>query len=91
MKKQNKKGATPDGTIDEDTIAEIKCPPNSTISDGVDQKKTKYLAKQSGQLSLKRKETYFYQVQGQLAITQRKFCLFIVWITKDLYVQRVKN
>ncbi|KAF2888740.1 hypothetical protein ILUMI_17434, partial [Ignelater luminosus] len=30
-------------------------------------------------LRLKRQGRYYYQVQGQLAITQRELCYFIVW------------
>jgi len=33
----------------------------------------------NGNLTLKRTHHYYYQVQGQMAISDRKWCDFIVW------------
>ncbi|KAJ8890315.1 hypothetical protein PR048_009823 [Dryococelus australis] len=42
-------------------------------------------------LSLKKKHPYHYQVQGQLHISKRKFCLFCVWTLLGIEVQRVER
>ena len=40
-------------------------------------------------LQLKRRHQYYVQVQGQMAITERKWCDFIVYTTKGISVERV--
>ena len=40
-------------------------------------------------IELKTSHIYYAQVQGQLAITERQFCDFIVYTTKELYIQRI--
>lgn len=36
----------------------------------------------NGKLILKRNYPYYYQVQGQLNITKRTWCYFVVWTPK---------
>ncbi len=36
-----------------------------------------------------RSHRYYTQVQGQLEITQKPFCDFIVWTPNDLFVQQI--
>ena len=45
-----------------------------------------YLAKDpiSGDWSLKTNHSYYYQVQGQLLLTGRSKCMFIVYTSKDM-------
>lgn len=56
-------GASPDGMIGDEGLVEIKCPKPSTH--------VEYL--ESGKLPT----TYFQQVQGQLLVTERKWCDFV--------------
>ena len=75
--------ASPDGLIENDTIVEIKCPSsikNTTPQDAAKMKMIKYLViNKKGEIELKRTFSYYFQVQGQLHITQRQYCYFIVW------------
>lgn len=38
---------------------------------------------------LKQSHPYFYQIQGQLAITGRKWCNFIIYTTVGISVERI--
>lgn len=58
-------GASPDGLIGEDGLLEIKCPKYSTMMD--------YLIKKE------LPKTYYYQVHGQLLVTDRKWCDFLAY------------
>jgi putative phage-type endonuclease len=64
-------GASPDGIIGDDGIVEIKCPNSTTHIQNI--------------LSDKMPTTYIPQVQGQLWVTERKWCDFIS------FDPRVKN
>lgn len=77
--------ASPDGLVGENSIIEIKCPfsiKDFTPQDAHEQKKLKYIDMQKDELVLKKTHLYYYQVQGQLHITRRQFCYFIVWTPK---------
>lgn len=41
----------------------------------------------SGDLRLKINDNYMHQVQGQLNITNKNKCYFVVWTPKDLFYQ----
>lgn len=91
--------ASPDGLINDDGILEIKCPYSafgSTVLDGINKGAIKYLHTNSEKTvitGLKKNHPYYYQVQGQLHITQRKYCLFAVWTssTEELYVENIER
>ncbi|XP_071057057.1 uncharacterized protein [Onthophagus taurus] len=76
-------GASPDGIIhSRNVILEIKCPYNlrdMSVEDGVQAKKIDMLELRNGQLKLKTLHKYYYQIQGQLHVTEKKKCYFIVW------------
>jgi len=77
--------ATPYGLIEDDSIIEIKCPFSIkyfTPQDAHKAKKLKFMDMQSGKLFLKKNHSYYFQVQGQLHITNRKYCYFVVWTPK---------
>jgi hypothetical protein len=42
------------------------------------------------ELILKKNHAYFYQIQGQLHITKRKVCYFVIWTPLGIYVEQVK-
>jgi len=74
--------ASPDGLILNDSLVEIKCPASAktlTPEEGIIMKKIKSCVIENGQLHLKRNDNYFYQVQGQLHITNKTYCYFCIW------------
>lgn len=58
-------GASPDGFIGDGGLIEIKCPKFSTMMD--------YLIKKE------LPKTYYYQVHGQLLVTDREYCDFVAY------------
>ena len=44
---------------------------------------------EDGKLSLKCEHNYFHQVMGQMAITERNWCDFVVYTKKSISVQRI--
>lgn len=44
-----------------------------------------------GQLNLKKDHAYYDQVQGQLYLTNRTCCDFLVWTSKDSQVIRIRK
>lgn len=79
-------GATPDGIIGDKGIVEIKCPLSATGKDvelAVREGKIRYLKLQGNNLELKKNHEYYYQVQGQLHISEREFCIFGVWTSHE--------
>ena len=94
-------GASPDGCVTDPSedqhngLVEIKCPASAEETALIDlcKKSTFCLKCTTTGLELKRQHNYFYQVQGQLHITGRKWCDFVIWTpssTSDsLFVQRI--
>ena len=69
-------GASPDGLIGDDGIVEIKCPfaarfltPEDAIASNISN--LRYLYKNEKDEEMRRSHVYYYQIQGQLRITQR--------------------
>lgn len=79
-------GASPDGLLGLETIIEVKCPYASRYSEITPETVPYLYYDDNGQLSLKKKNIYYYQVQGQLYVTKRRYCNFIVYTFKDLKV-----
>lgn len=74
--------ASPDGLVDNNALIEIKCPASAksmSPEDGIATKKIKCEIK-DGQLHLKRNHNYYYQVQGQLHISNRLYCYFCIFV-----------
>lgn len=79
--------ASPDGLVARNSIVEIKCPhaaKNMTPEDGITSKAIKYCDLKDGQIHLKVNSYYYYQVQGQLHISNKLFCYFCVWTPKGM-------
>lgn len=77
-------GASPDGlVVDDDSIVEVKCPEtlkNRSLEQGIAEKKINFMTiDENGTFHLKANHDYYYQIQGQLHISQRECCYFIVW------------
>lgn len=83
-------GASPDGVIDKSTIVEVKCPYNGKNEKIMPGKNFKFLEYSKGKIVLKRNSKYFDQIQGQLFISNRNYCIFIVFTFVDLFVQKIK-
>ena len=74
------------GTHEPDGLVEIKCPflaaEKQLTAQEVAEILSSFLCRRSseaGSLELNWKHNYFYQVQGQLAITRCPWCDFVVW------------
>ena len=81
-------GASPDGLVGTDSLLEVKCPyreRNLTLKEAV-QNKDFCLQREGEKYSLKRDHVYWHQVQGQLYLSGRTTCHFIVWTTKDVAI-----
>ncbi|KAJ8950768.1 hypothetical protein NQ318_011261 [Aromia moschata] len=84
--------ATPDGLIGDDAIIEVKCPYKAkdlTPEDAFEQKQIQFASLEGGVLTLKRTDKYYYQVQGQLFVTGRKVCYFVVWTPLGLVYEKI--
>lgn len=92
-------GASPDGLIGDDAVVEVKCLYSCSkskarnIEEVLSTKKNTCLTITNGQVTLKRRHNYYYQIQGQLNITKRKTCYFIVYIndTIELFVEQIEK
>ncbi|XP_071116833.1 uncharacterized protein [Haliotis cracherodii] len=81
--------ATPDGVIDSNTIVEVKCPYSARTEVIAPGKLFPYLCKRNGLMQLKENSNYYFQVQGQMYLSKRKYCLFAVCTFKDFFVQKI--
>lgn len=89
-------GATPDGLIGDDGIAEIKCPSsakNMTPEEAILARKVTFWTKEkNGTIGpINTTHNFFYQVQGQLHVTKRRYCQFTLWTPKGLKVERIER
>ncbi|CAG9770188.1 unnamed protein product [Ceutorhynchus assimilis] len=87
--------ASPDGLIvKENALVEVKCPykaQNSTIEEAVNKGEITYVTYEDGKLTLKRQHEYYYQVQGQLHVTGKTHCYFVVWTPKGLAFEMIQS
>ncbi|KAK3920263.1 hypothetical protein KUF71_009550 [Frankliniella fusca] len=89
-------GASPDGLIGNDSIVEIKCPftayeSQSTLQ-AIENKQIPYLdIKNEGNVKLKKDSAHYYQIQGQLHITKRQKCLFVVFTKHWKHVEEIER
>lgn len=88
-------GASPDAIVMCDVCGEgcveVKCPycaQNSSIAELIHAKKT-CLINEGGETKLNRKHAYYSQVQMQLALTEKKYCDFVVWSESDYFMERI--
>ncbi|KAF0747565.1 YqaJ domain-containing protein, partial [Aphis craccivora] len=90
-------GASPDGLVDDDKIIEVKCTPSigqKTLEDAAIDKKLQFCLEltETGQLKLKENYKYYWQIQGQLNITKKIECIFILFsMGNNLYVQNINR
>ncbi|KYM99959.1 hypothetical protein ALC62_09282 [Cyphomyrmex costatus] len=87
-------GCTPDGLIDDD-VMEIKCPQSAehlTIEEAL---KTllplKAIFNKKYPEKMNHNHKYFYQIQGQLNITKREYCVFAIWTPRSMKIVHVNK
>ena len=94
--------ASPDGVVEDPTqaegrrngILEIKCPYSGrTMTPEVAcQEINRFCSSlNNGQVTLKATHNYYYQVQGQLAITKLPWCDFLIWTPHGTSLQRIER
>lgn len=95
-------GASPDGLVhcghcsDSSGLLEIKCPASEnwkflTPEQCAEDPKFFCALNEQREVILKKKHPYFCQVQGQMAISNRSWCDFVVWTCSGkISVQRIK-
>ena len=91
-------GCSPDNWVvnpdneDPNGLVEYKCPYSAreiTPSEACTSLKGFFCNLENGKAVLKRNHNYYYQVQGTMAITGRKWCDFTVWTPKGLSIERI--
>ena len=90
-------GASPDGIITCSCcigmgVLEVKCPyscRDKSLAEASSDSNSCLEMQLDGVMTLKKTHTYFYQVQAQIKLCNAKFCDFVVWNEKDLFVQRI--
>lgn len=78
--------ASPDGLIAENFVLEIKCPFSGKDSKIEAGKFFPFLTKEK---KLKTCHKYYAQIQGQMYVTKRKRCYFVVYTLLDMLVINV--
>ena len=68
----------------------MKCPYKHRLNEIPDVSKDDsfHLELVDGQTQLRKTHDYYFQVTGQLAITEAAFCDFVTWTCNDLHVVR---
>ncbi|XP_076685808.1 uncharacterized protein LOC143377889 [Andrena cerasifolii] len=88
-------GASPDGIIGQEGIVEIKCTKSAesfTQEEAIEKvPAVRRMFTHKTVISMKETHHYFYQVQGQLHITDRKYCIVCVWTPKGLKSIKVER
>ena len=83
-------GASPDGVIDSDRIIEIKCPYRGRKAMIEPSPMFPFLVREGPEIKLKQHSKYFCQIQGQLYVTGRRICKFVVYTLVDVLVQEIE-
>lgn len=79
--------ATPDGFVDKDYTLEVKCPYAGRYEKIEANDQFAFL---DSELQLKRTHKYYDQVQGQMFISERNSCYFVVYTFVDFKVLTIK-
>lgn len=89
-------GASPDGLIEgESGLVEVKCPstaeklnPSEFLTE---KKKNMLFIDQHNNVTVNKQHKHYYQVQGQLRVTQRNFCLFGIWSPVGIVIHQIER
>lgn len=81
---------SPDGLVHDDLLVEVKCP-YSARNQLISSNSVPYLLKDAnGAYCLQVGHDYFYQIQGQMFVTQRHRCHLVVYTLVDCCIVEVK-
>lgn len=81
-----------DGIIDEKVLVEVKCPYSAKHSIITPETVPYiYLHEQTGLFSLYKTHNYYYQVQGQLFVTEKHVCMFVVFTFVDMLIIEIQR
>lgn len=83
----------PDSAADTNGIAEYKCPYSAremSPEEACSRVKGFFCKLQSGKVTLQKNHKYYYQIQGALGITGRKWCDFVVWTPQGVSIERIR-
>lgn len=87
-------GSSPDGLIGDDGIVEVKCPYSAaemTPEEAITAGKIKVLKQTKDGIIINKSHNYFYQIQGQLHITGRQYCVLVLWTKKGMLTWRIER
>ena len=88
-------GASPDGLVDENGLIEIKCPLSAENFTAEEAIKTipclKSIFDRKNPDKINQNHRFFYQIQGQLNITRREYCIFAIWTPKSIKITYVNK
>ncbi|KAJ8258033.1 hypothetical protein GJAV_G00192400 [Gymnothorax javanicus] len=83
-------GGSPDGTVSNDCIIEVKCPwsaRNKTVLQAAESRDFFLeLDKVTASLKLKQTHNYWHQIQGNLHLTKANSCDLVVWTSLDFVI-----
>lgn len=95
-------GASPDSLVldlsnNSHGLLEIKCPKilenlmPTELSKLSSRQRSSFCCKlvDENSMTLKKTHTYYYQVQTQMAITERTWCDFVIWTPKAFHTERI--
>ena len=81
-------GASPDGFVGDDAVAEVKCPYRIRNSK-IEPENVDFLEWNGDKMRLKRTHKYYYQVVGQMKLSKRSQAFFIVYTFKDFFYEQI--
>lgn len=87
-------GASPDGLLGKNHVLEVNCPytfRNTTLGEAAKSESFFLKKEESGEFKLKKNHVYWHQVQGQMYITNRDMCYFVVWTVKDCVTLTIRR
>ena len=89
-------GASPDGLIDNDGIVEIKCPFSAkdvSVDYAIEHNiNVRRIFDRKNKDLMSKSHPYYFQVLGQLIVTNRSYCIFALWTTVDLkYIKVLRD
>ena len=89
-------GASPDGIVQcvccGKGVVEIKCPyscRDKTFLEATGDKNFSLEVHVDSSHHLKQTHAYYYQVQAQIKFCESLYCDFVVWLGKDIIIQRI--
>ena len=82
-------GATPDAFVqNEDAVCEVKCPYKARKCN-ISPEHIDFLEEKNGKIRLKRNNNYFYQIIGQMKLSGKSHCYFIVYTFEDMFYEKI--